>query len=146
MHDSQFLREEDVSQSPEGVVPVQINCGDLVFIVPGVATIRMQPIQEITYMLLAYPQELPPVILRSISAMKVVECHLVTDPHTKEFRGFAFVTMETVEGAEHCIKYLNRSVFEGGAKGTPCLVMAVVIVDERRMFIHMEEEALVMTV
>ncbi|XP_039056624.1 serine/arginine-rich splicing factor SR45a-like [Hibiscus syriacus] len=44
---------------------------------------------------------------------KVVECHLVTDPHTKEFRGFAFVTMETVEGAEHCIKYLNRSVFEG---------------------------------
>ncbi|KAL4384205.1 hypothetical protein GQ457_15G009300 [Hibiscus cannabinus] len=44
---------------------------------------------------------------------KVVECHLVTDPHTKESRGFAFVTMETVEGAERCIKYLNRSVLEG---------------------------------
>ncbi|XP_040963395.1 serine/arginine-rich splicing factor SR45a isoform X2 [Gossypium hirsutum] len=44
---------------------------------------------------------------------KVLECHLVTDPHTKESRGFAFVTMETVEGAERCIKYLNRSVLEG---------------------------------
>ncbi|KAA3463153.1 Scaffold attachment factor B2 [Gossypium australe] len=44
---------------------------------------------------------------------KVLDCHLVTDPHTKESRGFAFVTMETVEGAERCIKYLNRSVLEG---------------------------------
>ncbi|XVF13093.1 hypothetical protein REPUB_Repub08aG0178200 [Reevesia pubescens] len=44
---------------------------------------------------------------------KVVECHLVTDPRTRESRGFAFVTMETVEGAERCIKYLNRSVLEG---------------------------------
>ena len=42
-----------------------------------------------------------------------MECHLVTDPRTKESRGFAFVTMETVEGAERCIKYLNRSVLEG---------------------------------
>ncbi|KAK2664119.1 hypothetical protein Ddye_002693 [Dipteronia dyeriana] len=44
---------------------------------------------------------------------KVTECQLVTDPRTKESRGFAFVTMETVEGAERCIKYLNRSVLEG---------------------------------
>ncbi|XP_021283024.1 serine/arginine-rich splicing factor SR45a-like [Herrania umbratica] len=44
---------------------------------------------------------------------KVVECHLVTDPRTRESRGFAFVTMETVEGADRCIKYLNRSVLEG---------------------------------
>ena len=44
---------------------------------------------------------------------QVVECHLVTDPRTRESRGFAFVTMETVEGAERCIKYLNRSVLEG---------------------------------
>ncbi|KAL5747526.1 hypothetical protein ACOSP7_024530 [Xanthoceras sorbifolium] len=44
---------------------------------------------------------------------KVTECHLVTDPRTKESRGFAFVTMETVEAAERCIKYLNRSVLEG---------------------------------
>ncbi|KAK6130081.1 hypothetical protein DH2020_036208 [Rehmannia glutinosa] len=34
-------------------------------------------------------------------------------PHTKESRGFAFVTMDTNEGAERCIKYLNRSVLEG---------------------------------
>ncbi|KAI3453732.1 hypothetical protein Pfo_010395 [Paulownia fortunei] len=44
---------------------------------------------------------------------KVNECHLVTDPHSKESRGFGFVTMETTEGAERCIKYLNRSVLEG---------------------------------
>ncbi|KAK6117061.1 hypothetical protein DH2020_049204 [Rehmannia glutinosa] len=43
----------------------------------------------------------------------VNNCHLVTDPHTKESRGFAFVTMDTNEGAERCIKYLNRSVLEG---------------------------------
>ncbi|KAJ4712039.1 serine/arginine-rich splicing factor SR45a-like [Melia azedarach] len=44
---------------------------------------------------------------------KVSECHLVTDPRTRESRGFAFVTMETVDGADRCIKYLNRSVLEG---------------------------------
>ncbi|XP_024175022.1 serine/arginine-rich splicing factor SR45a isoform X2 [Rosa chinensis] len=44
---------------------------------------------------------------------KVLECHLVTDPRSRESRGFAFVTMETVEDAERCIKYLNRSVLEG---------------------------------
>lgn len=44
---------------------------------------------------------------------QVTECHLVTDPRTRESRGFAFVTMETVEGADRCIKYLNRSVLEG---------------------------------
>ncbi|KAL5552027.1 hypothetical protein UlMin_002203 [Ulmus minor] len=44
---------------------------------------------------------------------KVLECHLVTDPRTRESRGFAFVTMETVDGAERCIKNLNRAVLEG---------------------------------
>lgn len=44
---------------------------------------------------------------------KVVQCSLVTDPHTKESRGFGFVTMETTEDAERCIKYLNRTVLEG---------------------------------
>nr|XP_011463909.1 PREDICTED: serine/arginine-rich splicing factor SR45a-like isoform X2 [Fragaria vesca subsp. vesca] len=44
---------------------------------------------------------------------KVLDCHLVTDPRSRESRGFAFVTMETVEDAERCIKYLNRSVLEG---------------------------------
>ncbi|KAK1260331.1 hypothetical protein QJS04_geneDACA002067 [Acorus gramineus] len=44
---------------------------------------------------------------------KVLECHIVMDPHTRESRGFGFVTMETVEDADRCIKYLNRSVFEG---------------------------------
>ncbi|KAM7491422.1 hypothetical protein LguiA_034343 [Lonicera macranthoides] len=44
---------------------------------------------------------------------KVTDCHLVTDPRSKESRGFAFVTMATNEDAERCVKYLNRSVLEG---------------------------------
>ncbi|XP_028549509.1 serine/arginine-rich splicing factor SR45a isoform X2 [Dendrobium catenatum] len=44
---------------------------------------------------------------------RVQECQVVMDPRTKESRGFAFVTMETVEDANRCIKYLNRSVLEG---------------------------------
>lgn len=44
---------------------------------------------------------------------QVVACHLVIDPHTMESRGFGFVTMETVEDADQCIKQLNRSVLEG---------------------------------
>ncbi|OVA13978.1 RNA recognition motif domain [Macleaya cordata] len=44
---------------------------------------------------------------------KILECHLVTDPRTRESRGFAFIMMETVEDADRCIKYLNRSVLEG---------------------------------
>lgn len=44
---------------------------------------------------------------------KVTDCHLVKDPQTKESRGFAFVTMETNEDAERCIKHLNRTVLEG---------------------------------
>ncbi|KAI3878766.1 hypothetical protein MKW92_010059 [Papaver armeniacum] len=44
---------------------------------------------------------------------KIAECHLVTDPRTRESRGFAFIMMETVEDADRCIKYLNRSVLEG---------------------------------
>ncbi|XAR70271.1 hypothetical protein NMG60_11027070 [Bertholletia excelsa] len=44
---------------------------------------------------------------------KVTECQLVTDPRSKESRGFGFVTMETNEDADRCVKYLNRSVLEG---------------------------------
>ncbi|KAF8027638.1 hypothetical protein BT93_E0522 [Corymbia citriodora subsp. variegata] len=44
---------------------------------------------------------------------KVLECQLVTDPRTRDSRGFGFVTMETNKDAERCIKYLNQSVFEG---------------------------------
>ncbi|KAF4361133.1 hypothetical protein F8388_023481 [Cannabis sativa] len=44
---------------------------------------------------------------------KVLECHLVTDPRTRESRGFGFVTMETLEDAERCVKHLNRAVLEG---------------------------------
>ncbi|XP_010935189.1 uncharacterized RNA-binding protein C25G10.01 [Elaeis guineensis] len=44
---------------------------------------------------------------------KVVGCRLVVEPRTRISRGFAFVTMDTNEDAERCIKYLNQSVLEG---------------------------------
>ncbi|KAF8095532.1 hypothetical protein N665_0330s0014 [Sinapis alba] len=44
---------------------------------------------------------------------KVGSCVLVLEPRTRESRGFAFVTMDSVKDAERCIKYLNHSVLEG---------------------------------
>ncbi|XP_010521922.1 PREDICTED: serine/arginine-rich splicing factor SR45a isoform X3 [Tarenaya hassleriana] len=44
---------------------------------------------------------------------KVVDVNLVLDPWTRESRGFGFVTMENMEDANRCIKYLDRSVLEG---------------------------------
>ncbi|XP_072978704.1 uncharacterized protein [Typha angustifolia] len=44
---------------------------------------------------------------------RVQECNVVLDPRSRESRGFAFVTMETMEDADRCIKYLHRSVLEG---------------------------------
>ncbi|XP_010526825.1 PREDICTED: serine/arginine-rich splicing factor SR45a [Tarenaya hassleriana] len=44
---------------------------------------------------------------------KVSSCFLVVEPRTRVSRGFAFVTMETYEDADRCIKYLNQSVLEG---------------------------------
>ncbi|KAL8170663.1 hypothetical protein V2J09_022467 [Rumex salicifolius] len=44
---------------------------------------------------------------------KVTECNLVTDPRSKESRGFAFITMDSTEDADRCVKYLNRTVLEG---------------------------------
>ncbi|KAL0290391.1 UNVERIFIED_CONTAM: Serine/arginine-rich splicing factor a [Sesamum angustifolium] len=44
---------------------------------------------------------------------KVEDVHLVVDPWTRESRGFGFVTMSTLEEADRCIKYLDRSVLEG---------------------------------
>lgn len=44
---------------------------------------------------------------------QVVDVHLVVDPWTRESRGFGFVTMSSVEEADRCLKYLDRSVLEG---------------------------------
>ncbi|XP_057772459.1 serine/arginine-rich splicing factor SR45a isoform X3 [Salvia miltiorrhiza] len=44
---------------------------------------------------------------------KVEDVHLVVDPWTRESRGFGFVTMSSLDEAESCIKYLDRSVLEG---------------------------------
>ncbi|XVF15980.1 hypothetical protein REPUB_Repub09cG0202500 [Reevesia pubescens] len=44
---------------------------------------------------------------------KVASCFLVVEPRSRISRGFAFVTMDTVEDANRCIKYLNQSVLEG---------------------------------
>ncbi|KAI9109198.1 hypothetical protein K1719_019821 [Acacia pycnantha] len=44
---------------------------------------------------------------------KVIDVNLVVDPLTRESRGFGFVTLEIVEEADRCVKYLDRSVVEG---------------------------------
>uniref|UniRef100_A0A0C9RNV3 TSA: Wollemia nobilis Ref_Wollemi_Transcript_7531_1122 transcribed RNA sequence n=1 Tax=Wollemia nobilis TaxID=56998 RepID=A0A0C9RNV3_9CONI len=44
---------------------------------------------------------------------KVVDCRLVVEPRTRISRGFGFVTMNNVEDAERCVKYLNQSILEG---------------------------------
>ncbi|KAL9274598.1 Serine/arginine-rich splicing factor SR45a-like protein [Drosera capensis] len=44
---------------------------------------------------------------------KVVDVHLVTDPWSREYRRFGFVTMSSSDEAERCIKNLDSSVFEG---------------------------------
>ncbi|KAK9948311.1 hypothetical protein M0R45_003893 [Rubus argutus] len=44
---------------------------------------------------------------------KVASCFLVVEPRSRISRGFAFVTMDSVEDAERCIKHLNQSVLEG---------------------------------
>lgn len=37
----------------------------------------------------------------------------MVEPRTRISRGFAFVTMDNVEDANRCIKYLNQSVLLG---------------------------------
>lgn len=44
---------------------------------------------------------------------KVASCFLVVEPRTRISRGFAFVTMDSVEDASRCVKYLNQSILEG---------------------------------
>lgn len=44
---------------------------------------------------------------------QVASCFLVVEPRTRVSRGFAFVTMDNVEDANRCVKYLNQSVLEG---------------------------------
>uniref|UniRef100_A0A2P2L5C5 Uncharacterized protein MANES_01G151200 n=1 Tax=Rhizophora mucronata TaxID=61149 RepID=A0A2P2L5C5_RHIMU len=44
---------------------------------------------------------------------KVASCFLVMEPRTRISRGFAFITMDSVEDANRCVKYLNQSVLEG---------------------------------
>lgn len=43
----------------------------------------------------------------------MASCFLVVEPRTRISRGFAFVTMDSVEDASRCVKYLNQSILEG---------------------------------
>lgn len=44
---------------------------------------------------------------------KVIDCRLVVEPRTRISRGFAFVTMDTLEEADRAVRHLNHSVLEG---------------------------------
>ena len=43
----------------------------------------------------------------------VASCHVVCDPHTKDSRGFAFVTMDTPEQADQAQTELNNYQLDG---------------------------------
>lgn len=49
----------------------------------------------------------------SVPPFQVASCFLVVEPRSRISRGFAFVTMDSNEDAERCIKHLNQSVLEG---------------------------------
>ncbi|XP_015160464.1 LOW QUALITY PROTEIN: serine/arginine-rich splicing factor SR45a [Solanum tuberosum] len=44
---------------------------------------------------------------------KVKSAFLVEEPRSRISRGFAFITMDSLEDANRCIKHLNQSVLEG---------------------------------
>ncbi|GAA5907726.1 hypothetical protein JCM6882_008957 [Rhodosporidiobolus microsporus] len=44
---------------------------------------------------------------------RIQKCQVMRDPHSKESRGFAFVTMETAEEAEACIANLSATELMG---------------------------------
>ncbi|GFP89929.1 serine/arginine-rich splicing factor sr45a [Phtheirospermum japonicum] len=44
---------------------------------------------------------------------KVKSVFLVVEPRSRISRGFAFITMDSVEDANRCVKHLNQSVLEG---------------------------------
>jgi RNA recognition motif-containing protein len=44
---------------------------------------------------------------------RIVDCKIVRDKKTGESRGYGFVTMETPQLAEECIKRLHNTEFNG---------------------------------
>ncbi|KAG5530129.1 hypothetical protein RHGRI_030486 [Rhododendron griersonianum] len=54
---------------------------------------------------------------------KVSSCFLVVEPRTRASRGFAFITMETLEYANRCVKHLHQSVLDGR-----CITVEIAIV------------------
>ena len=52
-------------------------------------------------------------MLFTISQLQVQKAQVMYDPHTRESRGFGFVTMETPEEAEAAITALNATELFG---------------------------------
>lgn len=48
-----------------------------------------------------------------ISCLQIKSVFLVVEPRSRVSRGFAFITMDTSDDANRCIKHLNQSVLEG---------------------------------
>ncbi|KAI9297656.1 RNA-binding domain-containing protein, partial [Neoconidiobolus thromboides FSU 785] len=44
---------------------------------------------------------------------KIANCHLVVDPHTKESRGFAFITFEDIEEADNAVAKCANLILDG---------------------------------
>lgn len=51
-------------------------------------------------------------VTNDYTTLQVANCFLVVEPRSRISRGFAFITMDTLEDANRCIKHLNQSVLE----------------------------------
>lgn len=55
----------------------------------------------------------PALIFFFYFVCQVKSAFLVVEPRSRISRGFAFITMDSLEDANRCIKHLNQSVLEG---------------------------------
>ncbi|PKU85674.1 30S ribosomal protein 2, chloroplastic [Dendrobium catenatum] len=90
------LRSRSRSQSPSHTRTDAVNVGNTLYITGLSSRVTERDLEE------HFSKE-----------GKVTECRLIVEPRTRISRGFAFLSMETVEAADRCIKYLNQSVLEG---------------------------------
>ncbi|KAL8194103.1 hypothetical protein R6Q57_026345 [Mikania cordata] len=90
-------QEEDLhpGQDPEAVEEEAVNTGNTLYVTGLSTRVTQEQLEE-----------------HFAKEGKVANCFLVVEPRSRISRGFAFITMETVEDANRCIKHLNQSVLE----------------------------------
>ncbi|MBA0563901.1 hypothetical protein Golob_008862, partial [Gossypium lobatum] len=105
----------------------------------------MHPIQEITYMLLGYPQELLLLISRSISAMK--ERQKGPEEEHRHLGGIKVCEIEEDKATDGLVAiHLDKTteiIIQGVDEGDPVLVLHMV--GEEMILTHMVGEEMILT-